>query len=68
MGDARIDGGRNGDHAMGGGENRQRPRCDYSVHWLERKLRELHRSVVAESVPKELLDIVERLPRSDPPP
>jgi len=65
MGDARIEGGRDGGHARRGGEDGRPARWDYSVHWLECKVRDLYRNVVAEPTPRELLDIVRRIPNLD---
>ena len=56
MGDSRFSGG-----------NSQRPRRRYDERWLERMVHGMYQSAVEEPVPKELLDILRRLPQSDPP-
>jgi len=45
----------------------QRPRRRYEERWLERMVHGMYQSAVHEPVPKELLDILRRLPQSDPP-
>jgi len=66
MAGARNTGGRDGGRAGWSGRERQRPHRDYSEYWLERRVRGLYQAVVAEPVPQTLLDIVERLPLSQP--
>jgi len=63
MSDARNTGGRDGGRAGWSGRERQRPHRDYSEHWLERMLRGLYQAVVDEPVPKEMIDIMRRVPR-----
>jgi hypothetical protein len=59
MGDGRDDACK---ESSGGGS--LRPCKSYDERWLERMLHGLHQSAVEESVPKELLDLLERLPLS----
>jgi len=66
MSDARNTGGRDGGRAGWSGRKRQRPRRDYSEYWLERMVGGLYQATVEEPVPQALLDIVERIPLSQP--
>jgi hypothetical protein len=45
--------------------NQRRPRGNLDERWLERKVRDMYQEVVDEPVPKELLDIVRRIPKLD---
>ncbi len=65
MGDAWNKGGRDEGRSGWSGEDRQRPQRDYSEHWLEREVHDLYQNVVDEPVPKNLIDIVRRIPNLD---
>jgi hypothetical protein len=66
MSDARSKGGReNSQSARDGMANQRRPRGNLDERWLERKVRDMYQEVVDEPVPKELLDIVRRIPKLD---
>ena len=67
MGDAWIKGGRAGGPAGWSGEDKPRPRRNYSEHWMERIVRGLYHSAADEPVPEDMLEIVRRLPLKEPP-
>ncbi len=66
MGDASIKGGRSGGRA--GWSGTKRPHRNYNEHWLEHEVHDLYQRVVDEPVPKDMLDIVTRIPKSNPSP
>jgi hypothetical protein len=66
MGDAWIKGGRAGGRGGLSGEDKLRPHRNYDEHWMERAVHGLYESAVDEPVPKDMLDIVRRLPLSEP--
>ena len=61
--DAQSKGGGSKDPAAKGTKAMQRPRNTLEERWLERKVRDMYQEVVNEPVPKELLDIVRRIPK-----
>ena len=65
MSDAQSKGGGSKDPAAKGTKAMQRPRNTLEERWLERKVRDMYQEVVDEPVPKELLDIVKRIPKLD---
>ena len=65
MSDAESKGGGSKDPAAKGTKAMQRPRNTLEERWLERKVRDMYQEVVDEPVPKELLDIVKRIPKLD---
>jgi hypothetical protein len=66
MGDAWTKGGRAGGRGGLSGEDKLRPHRNYDEHWMERAVHGLYESAVDEPVPKDMLDIVRRLPLSEP--
>jgi hypothetical protein len=65
MGEARNKAGRGKNQPARYGMNEQRPRGNLDERWLERKVRDMYQEVVDEPVPKELLEIVKRIPKLD---
>ena len=63
MSDAESKGGGSKDPTTKGTKAMQRPRNTLEERWLERKVRDMYQEVVDEPVPKELLDIVKRIPK-----
>ena len=53
--------GRDNDRKGSSGGVSPRPRKSYDERWLECMVHGLHQSAAEESVPKELLDLLERL-------
>jgi len=51
-------------HASAG----KHPHYSYDEHWLERVIHGLYQGVVDEPLPEGMLDLVTRIPQSDPSP
>jgi hypothetical protein len=64
MGDARNKSGPVRGHAGPNGGHRPRPRKKYKERWLERAIHGLYQSAVDEPVPRDMLDLVNRVGRS----
>jgi hypothetical protein len=43
-------------------QDNQRRHWNYNEHWLERMVQGVYRNVIDEPVPRQLLDIVKRVP------
>jgi hypothetical protein len=66
MGDARNKGGLGGGRPGPNGAHKLRARKKHEERWLERAIRCLHQSVANEPVPQDMLELVNRIGRSDP--